>query len=241
MISLHCTKKLTAKLLFDEKGFLPSKNGDSISNESSTSTSPLSGWHANLLTIQRRNCILMVHDITRFPLLMTGLTKKEFAHLDFWFCDALMNTLLKINAIQRQMDAAAHALQPLRVDNDCNRSVQGTLNRAKGDFEHMLRYEHVSVEDVSAYGTAAWLAEAPCNVKGQKDCIWPIKAMLRLLDQIAEGMPASEIPESKHTIPELVSNKNGSLDSINAEPSNVVPTKDYHRKISTEKIRKRDD
>ena len=77
MISLHCTKKLTAKLPIGEKSFLLSKDRTSVSSETFASTSPLGGRHANLLIIQRRNCILMVHDTTRFPLLITGLTKKN--------------------------------------------------------------------------------------------------------------------------------------------------------------------
>jgi hypothetical protein len=56
------------------------------------------------------------------------------------------------------------------------------MNRMKGDIEHMLWYDNVDISDLSAYKTAAWLSDRPCNIKAQKDCIWPKKAMLALLD-----------------------------------------------------------
>lgn len=128
MIRIHCTKKLDTKLPLDSsarlKRKLPIPHAANDEPES-----PLSGWHANLLTIQRRNCVFFVHDSTRFPLLATCLTKPDFAELDWWFQDALMNTLLKSGANQAQMDAAESALAELVCDLECDRSVQATMNR----------------------------------------------------------------------------------------------------------------
>jgi len=42
-----------------------------------------------------------------------------------------------------------------------------------------------SITDLSAYRTSVWLADRPCNVKGSKDFVWPMKAMLALLDQLS--------------------------------------------------------
>src|SRR5690606_22958391 len=97
--------------------------------------SPLSGWHANLIILQRRNCVLFVHDATRFPVLITGLLKADFAELDSHFCNTYMNTLLKCGANDLQMQTAHNAIMPLVCDTRCDRSVQGTLNRMKGDIE----------------------------------------------------------------------------------------------------------
>jgi hypothetical protein len=145
---------------------------------------PLSGWHANLITVQRRNCVLLVHDATRFPLFIKGLVKADFARFDELFADALMNTLLKLGANQPQLDTATALLAPCRFDTDCNRSVQGTLNQMAGDIQHMLLFEQADLDAICSYRTGVWLANRPCTVKGQKDCIWPDKAMLALLNQV---------------------------------------------------------
>ena len=192
MIKIHATKKLLAKLPIDEQGFLPvDKNAPpSSGKEFDSKQSELSGWHANLIMLQRRNCILFVHDTTRFPVFIPCLTKLDFASLDWHFQDAFMNTLIKIGADQAMMESAEPLLQALCFDSECNRSVQGTMNQMKGDIEHVLWFENVKIEDLSPYRVAAWLADRPCNVKGRKDCVWPIQEMVELLGDSIEPMRA---------------------------------------------------
>ncbi len=180
MIHLHCTKKLTAKLPLHENGRLQSRRNH-LTVVTSSDKNPLSGWHANLITLQRRQCVLFVHDITRFPVFVLGLKKADFAELDWHFQDGFMNTLLKVGAEDHHMKAAEKLLAPLVCDNDCNRSVQGTMNQMGQDLEGMLDYDQCSVTDLSPYRTGAWLADRPCTMKGVRDCIWPIRAMLELL------------------------------------------------------------
>jgi hypothetical protein len=190
MIKIHATKKLLTKLPVDEQGYLPTdKNAPrQQGNVSEQSESLLSGWRANRITLQRRNCILFVHDATRFPVFIPCLTKPDFARLDWHFQDAFMNTLLKIGADDAMMNRAAALLQPLCFDTDCNRSVQGTMNQMAGDLEHSINYRGMNIQDASPYRISAWLADRPCTIKGQKDCVWPIKAMGELLGGSIEPM-----------------------------------------------------
>lgn len=95
MILIHATQKLHARLPLNADGQLPATR--QIPAETPLADNPLSGWHANLLTLQRRNCVVLVHDGTRFPLFIKGLLKPDFARLDYLFADALMNTLLKLD------------------------------------------------------------------------------------------------------------------------------------------------
>lgn len=189
MIKIHSTKKLLAKLPVDEHGYLPlSSKQDFLDQKESHAPSPLSGWHANLLTIQRRNCVLLIHDTTRFPLFIPALTKPNFAKLDYWFGDALMNTLMKCGASGEQMERAWTAVERLQIDTQCDRSVQGTLNQAGQDAEHILNYDGVNVAEITGYRLAAWLADRPCTVKGRKECIWPGKAFLSLIDTLPQSV-----------------------------------------------------
>jgi hypothetical protein len=185
MIKLHVTKKLLAKLPIDEKGYLV--NAKEASDEKAKTESPLTGWHGNLILLQRRNCILLVHDTTRFALFIPCLTKPDFVNLDAWFLDALMNTLIKCGANEMQLDAIYRHLAPLQIDTDCNRSVQGTINHIKAEIENMLWYDGLDISDVSGARTGVWLADRPTSVKGQKEYIWPREAMLALLDGMAVG------------------------------------------------------
>lgn len=183
MIQIHATKKLYAKLPLDDQGCIAVKDAFIQPGTSAIANNPLSGWHGNLITLQRRNCVLLVHNATRFPLFMKALVKADFAHFDWHFADTLMNTLLKLGANQQQLDAAAARLAPCQFDTQRDRSVQGTMNRMAGDIEHMLWFDNAKLEDISSYKTGVWLADRPCNVKGVKDFIWPQKAMLELLSK----------------------------------------------------------
>ncbi len=184
MIRLHCTKKLQAKLPLSDDGRLPGRLSGEVVAES-----PLSGWHANLLLMQRRQCVLFVHDATRFPLFIPALKKPDFAELDYYFQDALMNSLLKLGATDAQMKAAEQLLAPLVCDSATDRSVLGTLNQMGQELEYMLVYDGAHVTDLSPYATSVWLAERPCQIRG-KDWVWPGRALLELLD----GHSAKELP-----------------------------------------------
>ncbi|WP_426415319.1 DUF6933 domain-containing protein [Aestuariirhabdus sp. LZHN29] len=181
MIQLHATRKLFERLPVDQQGQLPSTPRSAwLFDAEPMDANPLSGWHGNRVTYQRRNCVLLVHDGTRFPLLLPALTKPDFAELNDRFVDALMNTLLKCGAKQGQLDAAQRHLRPLQIDTQCNRSVQGTLNRMGQDIELALHYDNINVAEITGYRQGAWMAQTPRTVKGQ-GCLWPQKAMLDLL------------------------------------------------------------
>ncbi|WP_422398451.1 DUF6933 domain-containing protein [Teredinibacter turnerae] len=65
MIKIHSTKKLLAKLPLDGSGMVTNTRVNA--NALAIGDSPLGSWHANLLNLQRHNCILFVYDATRFP------------------------------------------------------------------------------------------------------------------------------------------------------------------------------
>ena len=190
MLNIHATKKLYAKLPVDDDGLLASSMESTShlgSSPSSPLENPLDNWHGNLITLQRRNCVMLVHDSTRFPLFIPRLVKMDFANFNWHFADILINTLLRLDASQRQMDAAIALLAPCRFDTICNRSVQGTLNQMKFDIENLLWFRSLHIEELSAYRTGAEMSDRPCTVKGRRDCVWPKQAMFELLSEVANN------------------------------------------------------
>lgn len=161
---------------------------------------PLGSWHANLITLPRRNCILLVHDETLFPLFTPCLRKPDIKALQWPFEDVLMNPLLKAGASHEHIETASHILQPLAFDNQCSRSVQGTMDRMVGDVEHTLYFNEIDVQELSSYRTA----ERPCNVKRAKDCIWPVEAMLELLSKSMEKAQDDNEPVSQQDVSEEI-------------------------------------
>ena len=185
MIQLHATRKLFEKLPLLENGQLAATpRSQWLFEQPILDINPLSGWHGNLVTLQRRNCVLLVHNATRFPLVLPALTKPDFAELNDRFVDVLMNTLLKCGADEAQMNAAHTCLQPLQVDTQCQRSEQATLTRVKLEFEQELLYHDSNISDLTGYSSGAWIASMPRTIKDQ-GTIFPVKAMLSLLSGLA--------------------------------------------------------
>ncbi|WP_322406338.1 hypothetical protein U0358_11255 [Idiomarina sp. PL1-037] len=187
MLKLHATRKLFDKLTLTSDDALPvTPMSEWLYEKPNLDINPLSGWHGHLVTLQRRNCVLMAHDSTRFPLVLPALKKADFAELNDRFVDTFMNTLLKCGANEAHLETADKYLRPLQVDSDCSRSVQGTLNRMRDEFEHQLYYDRLNIADMTGYNAGAWLADTPRSVKGQKTVLWPKDAMLTLLERLAD-------------------------------------------------------
>lgn len=185
MIQLHVTHKLNKRLPLNSDGQLAvTPRTEWLYQSPSLDINPLSGWHGNVATLQRHNCVLLVHDETRFPLVLPAITKPDFFELNDRFVDALMNTLLKCGAEESQMESAHRHLRPLKVDTQCSRSAQGTLNRMKDEFECLLEDDELHLAEMTGYNAGAWLAESPRTVKG-RGYLWPRKEMLGLLSRLA--------------------------------------------------------
>lgn len=176
MIRLHCSKALYAKLPLMEGGRIKSKLPDPLTAASAPETR-LSGWHAKPLLLQRRHCLLFVHDATRFPVLMVGMKKADYANLDYLFEDHFMNTLLKTGADDSLMRLAHAQLGPLVCDTANNRSVQGTLNQMGQDIRCMLDYQQADIMEMSSYRVGSWLAGHPCRGKDLGGYVFPTRAM----------------------------------------------------------------
>lgn len=210
MIQLNATRKFFAKLPLNSDGQLAvTKRTGWLYEQPAMDVNPLSGWHGNLVTLQRRNCVLLVHDQTRFPLVLPALTKPDFVELNDRFDDAFMNTLLKCGADDHHLDTAHRYLRPFVVGTQIDRSVLGTLNRMKGDVEHLLWYDNVNIAELTGYRLGAWLADMPWTAKG-RGYLHPQKEMLGLLDSL------SGAALSRH---DLTGNK---VDAEEELPANVV-------------------
>lgn len=174
---IHCTQKLWAKLPEQVKqAKLPA--------EPIGIQAKWVNWHANLITIKRRQCIIAVHDATRLPLFMPCLVKKDFAQLEWIWHDTLINTLLKCDINPSLIELAANNLTAPTFDTKCSRSVQGTMRLMAQQLTWHFEDPRYDIGEAPAYSLGAWLSDTPCTVKGVKDVIWPRKAMGELISAL---------------------------------------------------------
>lgn len=151
--------------------------------KSENKPSALGDWHANITTIQRRQCIVFTHDQTRFTVALTGVTLKEIKNLDWWLSDMLGNTMLNMGYPEALIQKALNAMGELHFDTDCSRSVQGTLRLMIQGFESYT-WGGTDIMDLGIYSLSRSLCDRPCRVKGQKECLWPARKMKAFLEAL---------------------------------------------------------
>ena len=123
MALIQCTQKLLAKL--------DSSDVDSVKE----ATSILGDWHANLLCIERRNCILFTNDLTLYSIFLPKIVKEHFQKL----AEAFTKTLV----LNLEAEALGQHIEPiigeyknkLIFTKSSNRSVLGSMN----DIVHMVK------------------------------------------------------------------------------------------------------
>ena len=90
MLTLQCTNKLLKELKTD---LSPIKDTD-----------PVSLWHANLLTLDRRKCALFTNDKTRYSFLVPGLKKPDFQAFGEVFLKNLFKFMLNDGIPQKGIE-----------------------------------------------------------------------------------------------------------------------------------------
>ena len=124
MATLRCTKKLLSEL----------KRKPS---EETQRTDEFGCWHANLLRIDRRKCVLFTHDKTLYTFFVPGLTKPHFQNFDEIFRQNLFKRLMSENLPQKHIEIFLDDIRKIEITKTNNRSVLGSMN----DLTFQLKYQ----------------------------------------------------------------------------------------------------
>lgn len=182
MIKIHCTKKLYEALKLDEKGMVRPvgvKTSSVVGHIHEEGITPLNHWHGHYFTIQRSPCLFLLHDATRFPLFIPNIKKADLGNVDYFFQDALMNTVLKLWFDEEVMEKVYGLIHRLQFDTETSRSVQGSMNQIIQELKWHLH--GIQVRDLLGYRQNVWFSERPCSVKGRKEAIFPQRAFMELV------------------------------------------------------------
>ncbi len=164
----HCTKALAAKL--------PEVSAVPLSD-----VSLLGSWHAHLYVIDRRNCVMFCHDTTRFTLLQAGLKKDDFRNLGQLHRDLFAFAPISMGVPDSGIKRVRLALGAAQFDTTTDRSVLGTLNQSRHDFDWYLD-DFRNILEVDPVLAARWLNERPLTARGT--WLWPDKGMLELVGKL---------------------------------------------------------
>jgi hypothetical protein len=115
---IQCTKKLLKELPLEPEGTC-----------TVSSLKPLLGnWHANLILIDRRKCVLFTNDFTLFSILVPKLKKPDFKNLKEIFIEHLVKNLTHEGLEKHWIDKILQEYESLQFTSSKSRSVLGTMN-----------------------------------------------------------------------------------------------------------------
>ncbi len=128
---IRCTKKLQ-KILGLKIGELFEQNiEDSI----------LGPWHANLIYIDRKKCILFVNDKTLFNFIIPDVNKSQFKELSSLFKMHLACVLSDLGVPEIAKVKIMSEYDTIQFANTNNKSVLGSMNDLAYHYKHHILYE----------------------------------------------------------------------------------------------------
>jgi len=135
---LRCTQKLLTELK------------KKPAEEEKSRENPFSSWHGNVFNIERRKCVLITNDITRYSIFIPSLKKQDFESFHFVLGQYLFKNLLHEKMSQRQIEVVLFESENIKYGKTNNRSVLGTMNEQKNQLEYIV-YEEGGLAKTDVY------------------------------------------------------------------------------------------
>jgi len=101
----------------------------------------LGSWHANLIYIDRRKCILFVNDKTLFNFLIPDVSREQIRQLDKLFRDFLQCMLAEEGFDKATADKILQEYGEIGFANTNSKSVLGSMNDLAFHYKYHIQGE----------------------------------------------------------------------------------------------------
>lgn len=171
---IQCTKKLLDEL---GTGPLTAMDGD-----------PAYSWHANLITLNRRKTLILIHDRNRYVIVMYGLRKKDFQKLGSLIIDTIKSALEAECIDEKVINSFLEQAGDVVFAKSSDRS---SLTRLALAAEYAGGWTDMIIEDrMFQAPLSRELSRIPVSAgKGKRGYIWPHEELYRDLEALS-GRPA---------------------------------------------------
>ena len=124
---------------------------------------------------------MFCHDTTRFVLFEAGLKKEQFHNLGQLHKELYLAALIVMGVPEATLKRVEIAMGPPRFDTVTDRSVLGTLNQSRFEFDFFLD-DYNNVLDVNPLATVKWFNHRPLTARGK--WLWADEEMLALVSSL---------------------------------------------------------
>jgi len=130
MFTIQCTKKLEAEIK------------DPLFNKIQSQSPPLYTWLAHLFTSNRRKCVLLMNNQTRYNFILYGLKKDDFRRFDHVIYEKIVENLTEDGIGQSLIEEYLKNYKQVIYTKTSDRSILGQINEmifvAKDEIERNI-------------------------------------------------------------------------------------------------------
>lgn len=168
-MQIQATKKLLDKLPFEKVD--------------STEGNPLYDWHANLLTIDRRQTVVLMNDLTRYTIVLYGIKAKDFKRFDVLVKEAIRAVFQKERFSPEVIERYMENLGAVTFHKTKNRSMTAQLNKA---VDHVWLFANELTAETLINVPVSKRASRMLVGRGNSDMDYPYEALIQALKGITD-------------------------------------------------------
>ena len=163
---IHCTNKLQKEMGLKKANLC----------EVVPKFSYLGSWHANLMYVGGRKCILFANDKTLFNFIAAGVSRAQIRNLDDMFKNLLQCVLadecFEVSVIEKIMSE----YEELRYAKTVNKSVLGSMNELAFNYKYCIQ----DAGGVHSQAVPSIIGKLNRMPLGAIDYVYPIEAVRAL-------------------------------------------------------------
>ena len=125
---IQCTEKLRKEMALKNASLAVVQVGDPV----------LSSWHANLVIIARKKCVVFVNDKTRFNFIVTDVSRAHLRELGNIFLSTVYSVLDHEGFTPEQREKIVCENEGMHYTKTSSKSVLGTMNELAFHYEDSI-------------------------------------------------------------------------------------------------------
>ncbi len=168
---VRCTGKLLKELRIKPIEF-----------ETSGETS-IRDWHANLLTLDRRKCILVTHTLSLYSFFIFGVTRKDFDNFKVVFNEHLRNQMVSEGVTKSALYDVDAPDVDLVMTKTNSRSVLGSMNEYSYSLEFAV-WDWEGADDPDEVKMADYINNTPMSAIEET---WPPRQLRKILGKAVKN------------------------------------------------------
>ena len=171
------TKKLLAYLKIEPEG-----SSQKVTQEDDSKVSPdplLFSWYANMITIERKNILILINEKTRYTVILQGVKAADRKNIRVLIKDAVKDALENDYFNAKAITEYLSATGDVEFQKATDKSMLGKLNSSAEDLYH-FGYEYMTFDRMSQ-GHLARILNSRIYANKEKKYFYPIDLMIKEL------------------------------------------------------------